>query len=469
MSELVNNGKIKEVTEDMEENTVKLIGISIKKLYGCYNYNVNFNPDVTFIYGLNGCGKTTILNITEAIITGQLFKLFNYQFRSIELQYAKSSNMENINRIKIYNKKQQLQVKYNEENYYIDLIALEDNMRSPKTSNDIFRIYFQRYDFLLEIRETFNYVYLPLNRSYVPINEMDSVYVYPRFHNRPSLDDDIFMGIDNRDGAMIKIESLIYQRHSKANAAINSINDTFRNSMLKPQIELNNTYNFANFINELQNNDIPSLERTQKAYIKILKEFKLIDSKEENNYIEFFKTFIDQFANYINSKSEGISIELAFKFQEITRIQKTIDIAKKMEERKAEITKPMETFLNTMNSFIKSSDDEKELCISNDGQIYFKTRYSNKRIGIQHLSSGEKQLITFFSNLIFMVKDKKSGIFVVDEPELSLHLSWQKIFIDKVLEVNKNIQLIFATHAPEIIGNRRNKMFKLEKEYTKAE
>lgn len=447
---------------------MKLIGIAIKDLYGCYNYDVNFNPDITFIYGLNGCGKTTILNITEAIITGQLFKLFNYQFRSIELQYAKSSNIENIKKIKIYNKKQQLQVKYNEENYYIDLISLEDNVRSPKTSNDIFRIYFQRYDFLLEIRETFNYVYLPLNRSYLPINEMENIYVYPKFHNRPSLDDDIFIGIDNRDWAMIKIESLIYQRHSKANAAINSINVTFRNSMLKPQIELNNTYNFVNFLNELQNIDILSLERTQKAYIKILKEFKLIDSKEENNYIEFFKTFIEQFSNYINNKSKGISIELAFKFQEITRIQKTIDIAKKMEERKAEITKPMETFLNIMNSFIKSSDDEKELCISNDGQIYFKTKYSNKRIGIQHLSSGEKQLITFFSNLIFKVKDKKSGIFVVDEPELSLHLSWQKIFIDKVLEVNKNIQLIFATHAPEIIGARRNKMFKLEKKYSKV-
>ena len=239
--------------------------------------------------------------------------------------------------------------------------------------------------------------------------------------------------------------------------------------MLKPQIELNKTYNFSNFLNELKNNDIPSLKRTQNAYIKILKEFKLINSQEENNYNEFFKTFINEFSEYINDKSDGISIELAFKFQEITRIQKTIDIAKKMEERKTEITKPMETFLNIMNRFINSSDDEKELCISNDGQIYFKTKYSNKRIGIQHLSSGEKQLITFFANLIFKVRDKSSGIFVVDEPELSLHLLWQKIFIDKVLEVNKNIQLIFATHAPEIIGNRRDKMYKLEKQYIKVE
>ena len=122
-----------------------------------------------------------------------------------------------------------------------------------------------------------------------------------------------------------------------------------------------------------------------------------------------------------------------------------------------------------MNSFIESSEDGKEICIDNDGRIYFKTQYSNERISIQRLSSGEKQLITFFANLIFKVKDGTSGIFVVDEPELSLHLSWQKIFIDKVLEINKDIQLVFATHAPEIIGRRRDKMYKLEKHYTKVE
>ena len=99
------------------------------------------------------------------------------------------------------------------------------------------------------------------------------------------------------------------------------------------------------------------------------------------------------------------------------------------------------------------------------GRIFFTTKYSDNPISIQNLSSGEKQLITFFANLIFNVKSNSSGIFVVDEPELSLHLSWQKIFVEKTLELNKNIQLIFATHAPEIIGRRRDKMFKLEKQY----
>lgn len=36
---------------------VKLVGLLINDLYGCYNYNVKFNTDVTFLYGMNGCGK----------------------------------------------------------------------------------------------------------------------------------------------------------------------------------------------------------------------------------------------------------------------------------------------------------------------------------------------------------------------------------------------------------------------------
>ena len=61
------------------------------------------------------------------------------------------------------------------------------------------------------------------------------------------------------------------------------------------------------------------------------------------------------------------------------------------------------------------------------------------------------------------MKDTSSGIFVVDEPELSLHLSWQKVFVKKALEVNNNVQFIFATHAPEIIGKYRDRAVKLQR------
>ena len=159
------------------------------------------------------------------------------------------------------------------------------------------------------------------------------------------------------------------------------------------------------------------------------------------------------------------AISFLTKLGEIKRINKMVVLAEEMERKKAEIRKPINLFLITMNGFIFNEEEGKEIKIDAAGKVYFTTKHSTKHISIDNLSSGEKQLLTFFANLIFNVKSNSPGIFVVDEPELSLHLSWQQVFVDKTLEINKNIQLIFATHAPEIIGGRRNKMFKLEKKF----
>lgn len=314
-------------------------------------------------------------------------------------------------------------------------------------------------------RRTFNYVYLPLNRSYGLPNDTIDISRY-RFHNnRFYFDDGTNLGVSNRDAAMERIEDLIYTNYSKISTNINKINDNFRNNILKSQIEIKKEFDYKNFIAEASYNNSSHLQETKQAYIKILKELNLINKTEEEKYNNFFDSFIKDFEEYKEQTDKAINIDLLLQFQEINKMKKTINIAEIMENQKANVRKPLEIFLNTMNSFIKNNDDEKELRINNDGHVYFKTKYNNK-ISIHHLSSGEKQLITFFANLIFNVDSKRSGIFVVDEPELSLHLSWQKIFIDKILEVDKDIQLIFATHAPEIVGNRRSKMFKLKKIYT---
>lgn len=150
---------------------MKLVGLEITKLYGCYDYDVRFNEDVTFIYGANGCGKTTILNITEAIITGQIFKLFSYQFRQIMLIYRKSD--EQISRyIKINPQENELCVEFEGELSNIDSMESLEGIRSfDKDKRRLIQLYFERYPLLDKIEKTFNYVYLPLNRylnSYNP-------------------------------------------------------------------------------------------------------------------------------------------------------------------------------------------------------------------------------------------------------------------------------------------------------------
>ena len=85
------------------------------------------------------------------------------------------------------------------------------------------------------------------------------------------------------------------------------------------------------------------------------------------------------------------------------------------------------------------------------------------------LSSGEKQIIITFASLIFGLKGKRTGIFIVDEPKASLHLEWQSKFVPSILETASNIQLIFATHSSELIGRYRDKAVILQKKIRRGE
>ena len=39
----------------------------------------------------------------------------------------------------------------------------------------------------------------------------------------------------------------------------------------------------------------------------------------------------------------------------------------------------------------------------------------------------------------------------MDEPEISLHLEWQKQLIGLVLKLNPNIQIVMTTHSPAVV------------------
>ena len=107
---------------------------------------------------------------------------------------------------------------------------------------------------------------------------------------------------------------------------------------------------------------------------------------------------------------------------------------------------------------------KKKIFIDSDGQVFLQTPFNDK-IDLQQLSSGEKQIITFFAYLIFGLQKTNQSLFIVDEPELSLHLQWQLQFVDTIQGLNPDIQLIFATHSPEIIGRHRDKAVKLIPNY----
>ena len=67
------------------------------------------------------------------------------------------------------------------------------------------------------------------------------------------------------------------------------------------------------------------------------------------------------------------------------------------------------------------------------------------------LSSGEKQILIIL--LTVLVEDNLPYVLFMDEPEVSLHIEWQKRLIDLCLELNPNVQIILTTHSPAVVMN----------------
>ena len=100
-----------------------------------------------------------------------------------------------------------------------------------------------------------------------------------------------------------------------------------------------------------------------------------------------------------------------------------------------ELIKKLDTFTNIVNNklYYKRIKISKEYGI----QIFYD---NDNEIKLSDLSSGEKQEIILFFELIFSTD--KSLMILIDEPELSLHVAWQKnlltiylIFLLKVIQI----------------------------------
>ena len=448
---------------------MKVKQLIIEKLYGLYDYNINFFDDVTFLYGENGCGKTTVLDILGAIVTGKLYRLFDYDFDRIILVYGE----DNLIIISNHNNELIVQCHSNGEVKSNRLINLDEKFSKNNTSNRQYFLfqYMNEFPFLKDIAKIFNYVYLPLERTYkldeYYNSEFASFYPLYRFNELDNL--------KKRSFSMIQITNLIANRYNRTNRDISFIDNEFRNKILKSFSEIYSTKDpnelFDIIFDEIEKEKIINQAlKIKKEYIKILENLNILKNINLNEYEIYFQEFINDILSIkktakfdINDLGEKIMKSL-IKYQELLRLESIIKIADDVETKKKKIRKPLSDFLNIVNDFIGTSLVKKEVKLDKIGTPYLFVE-PNKRISLDDLSSGEKQIVIFFAYLILHLKQNIEGVFIVDEPEMSLHLYWQKIFVDKIQEANPNIQLIFATHAPEIIGTRRDNMIKLKREW----
>ena len=69
-------------------------------------------------------------------------------------------------------------------------------------------------------------------------------------------------------------------------------------------------------------------------------------------------------------------------------------------------------------------------------------------IPVPHLSSGERQMVRMLVECLAI----EGNCILIDEPELSMHVDWQNRLIGAMRSVNPDAQIIVATHSPEVMA-----------------
>jgi predicted ATPase len=115
-------------------------------------------------------------------------------------------------------------------------------------------------------------------------------------------------------------------------------------------------------------------------------------------------------------------------------------------EKAKEISMPKRRFQDIMDKLF--ADTGKKI-IRTENEIRF-SQIGETLVPYQ-LSSGEKQMLIIL--LTVLVEDNQPYVLFMDEPEVSLHLEWQKRLVDLCVELNPNVQIILTTHSPAIVMN----------------
>ncbi|WP_416901352.1 AAA family ATPase [Micromonospora echinospora] len=149
----------------------------------------------------------------------------------------------------------------------------------------------------------------------------------------------------------------------------------------------------------------------------------------------------------------NLDINFGHEYKNDPKLRRVVNLIDQVEERIEEIMKTrsalqdLVTRLMGRNKRVQFTDE-----------AIFVELLSQQQISLSRLSSGEKQLLRI------LVESTMAGphVMIIDEPELSMHIDWQRKLLSAMRTVNPESQIIVATHSPEIMADYEDeKIFSL--------
>lgn len=415
----------------------KLKSVKIDGFWGNYNIETEFFQDFTFFHGENGTGKTTFISILQDVLDFDLEAISFHKFNRIELKLVDTNSSRKIvleKRLKNDIEFSEIHLKIGRRTFQFPLINHRRDLRSGRFS---FRLSHDIEEVQILLRKLFKL-------SFLSVSRVKRRYIHEEkreMFNLP-IDYKLHQLMNGLTSYQLTLEN-----------EVNSYSMDFQKNVLKSML----------FDEELDVVDIGQevkydLESIKIGLISVYKDLKVFDSdtrKAINGHIKAIANAAESINSFVEDNTKPVFANHVTPITLLKRTHRIIDLLNNLNEDKDRILLPIRNYIEHLHKFIKGKTFE--ISIDKGGGLIVKKDQST--FPYHRLSSGEKQLIILLTETL--LQQKREVIFIADEPEISLHISWQRNLASAINEINPNAQIIFATHSPEIVGKRRKNLINM--------
>lgn len=431
---------------------MKVTRVSVKGMYGSYSRTVDFREDINLLVGINGSGKTTILNCIDWMLRPDFASLAAVSFNEVSIDFVVKSKAYTLVATQT---KERMIIREARSNAFPNPINIDFLKHPSSLANE------SEYQWA---RERY--------RQLGPEKSEQKLWSFLTGLNHPltvsldrsisaEIEDEVYLDVVARQrttktrkqkSPLDKVKDVTRERFAKYRSQVHELNERLKTKLV---ISAFSSPFFNTVVKKPQGKKKVSLEEIANLERRVsLLLAASLGGDDASSHIQAYFSGAKEFARHVQ-KNQSLLEVFWSQYLQIDELTKAFD---EYEKSASAAYESLGAYLKSVNAFFV--DSKKRIFFDDsDGNLAFQFMAGDIGGGegsrpLERLSSGERQILILLTFLAFVTVEAQ--VFIVDEPELSLHPKWQSYFVDAIVSLAPvGTQVIMATHSPEIVGRHR--------------